>query len=68
MHTATWEKGRDVVLSKYPNLMSAKEITEIMNLPMYTLTHPNMRESLGIPFFGSSRLSGERSLDLQKEI
>ena len=56
MHTATWEKGSDVVLSKDPNLMSAKEIAEIMNLPMYILTHPNMRESLGIPFLHVGKL------------
>lgn len=57
MHSATWEKGSDVVLSKDPNLMSAKEIAEIMNIPMYILTHPNMRESLGVPFFGRRQLA-----------
>ncbi len=31
MHSATWEKGNDVALSKDQNLMSAKEIAEIMN-------------------------------------
>jgi hypothetical protein len=31
-------------------MMLVKEIAEIMSLPMYILTHPNMRESLGIPF------------------
>ena len=56
MHSATWEKGSDVVLSKDPNLMSAKEIAEVMNLPMYILTHPNMRESLGIPFLHVGKL------------
>lgn len=56
MHSATWEKGSDVVLSQDPNLMSAKEISEIMNLPMYILTHPNMRESLGIPFLHVGKL------------
>lgn len=56
MHSATWEKGSDVVLSQDPNLMSAKEISEIMNLPMYNLTHPNMREPLGIPFLHVGKL------------
>lgn len=56
MHSATWERGSDVVLSQDPNLMSAKEISEIMNLPMYILTHPNMRESLGIPFLHVGKL------------
>lgn len=56
MHSATWEKGSDVVLSKDPNLMSAKEIAEIMNLPMYILTHPRMRESLGVPFLHVGKL------------
>ena len=56
MHSATWEKGSDVVLSQDPNLMSAREIAEVMNLPMYILTHPNMRESLGIPFLHAGKL------------
>ena len=56
MHSATWEKGSDVVLSQDPNLMSAGEIAKVMNLPMYILTHPNMRESLGIPFLHVGKL------------
>ena len=50
MHSATWEKGSDVVLSKDPNLMTAKEVADTTSIPMYVLTHPRVRESLGLPF------------------
>jgi predicted DNA-binding transcriptional regulator AlpA len=50
MYSATWEKGSDVVLSKDPNLMTAKEVADTTSIPMYVLTHPRVRESLGLPF------------------
>jgi hypothetical protein len=36
--------------------MSTWKIDEIMNLPIYIITHPNMQEALGIPFLKVEKL------------
>jgi hypothetical protein len=39
-----------VVASPDANLVTAREVATATSLPMYLLTHPKLREALGVPF------------------
>ena len=50
LHESTWQRGSDVVVSPHARLYSAREVAAATDLPMYVLTHPKVREALGLPF------------------
>jgi predicted DNA-binding transcriptional regulator AlpA len=49
LHASTWEKGDDVIVSGSSQWLSAHQVATATSLPVYILTHPQVRESLGIP-------------------
>ncbi len=49
LHEATWKRGSDVVVTPHARLYSAREVAAATSLPMYVLTHPKVREALGLP-------------------
>jgi hypothetical protein len=49
LHSATWAKAPDVVLSDGSKLMDAREISYVTALPLYVFTQKQIREALGIP-------------------
>lgn len=49
LHESTWQRGGDVVVTPNSNLYSAREVAAATSLPMYVLTHPKVREALGLP-------------------
>jgi hypothetical protein len=49
LHSATWAKAPDVVLSDGSKLMDAREISYVTALPLYVFTQKQVREALGIP-------------------
>jgi len=49
LHEATWQRGSDVVVTPHAKLYSAREVAAATGLPMYVLTHPKVREALGLP-------------------
>ena len=49
LHEATWLRGSDVVVTPHAKLYSAREVAAATSLPMYVLTHPKVREALGLP-------------------
>lgn len=56
LHAATWEKGDDVIVSSSSQWLSALQVAAATSLPAYMLTHPQVRESLGIPHARVGRL------------
>lgn len=50
LYSSTWERGSDVVVTPNSKLYSARQVAAATNLPMYVLTHPKVREALGLPF------------------
>ncbi|MBS1214290.1 MAG: hypothetical protein H6R26_2907, partial [Proteobacteria bacterium] len=50
LYESTWERSSHVVASPDANLVTAREVATATSLPMYLLTHPKLREALGVPF------------------
>ena len=50
LYESTWERSSHVVASPGANLVTAREVATATSLPMYLLTHPKLREALGVPF------------------
>ena len=49
LHESTWQRGSDVVVTPNSKLYSARQVAAATSLPMYVLTHPKVREALGLP-------------------
>ena len=49
LHESTWQRSNQVVASPDSNLVSAREVDTATNIPIYLLTHPKLREALGLP-------------------
>lgn len=49
LHESTWQRSNQVVASPDSNLVSAREVATATNIPIYLLTHPKLREALGLP-------------------
>ena len=49
LHESTWQRGSDVVVTPESKLYSAQQVAAATSLPMYVLTHPKVREALGLP-------------------
>jgi predicted DNA-binding transcriptional regulator AlpA len=49
LHESTWEKADDIIPPTSSPWLSARQVAYATSLPMYVLTHPQVRESLGIP-------------------
>jgi predicted DNA-binding transcriptional regulator AlpA len=50
LYESTSERSCHVAVSPDTKLVTAKEVATATNLPMYLLTHPKLREALGLPF------------------
>jgi hypothetical protein len=49
LYSSTWQKADDVIPPSSAQWMSARQMAYATGMPMYVLTHPQMREALGIP-------------------
>lgn len=49
LYESTWERSNQVVASPDAKLVSAREVATATSLPVYLLTHPRLREALGLP-------------------
>ncbi|MDN3988671.1 helix-turn-helix domain-containing protein [Zwartia vadi] len=49
LYESTWQKASDVILASDTKWLTPRQLAAVMGLPMYTLTHPNVRKALGIP-------------------
>lgn len=49
LYESTWQKASDVILASDTKWLTPRQLAAVMGLPMYTLTHPNVRKTLGIP-------------------
>ena len=49
LYASTWQKADDVIPPSSDQWMSARQIAYATGMPMYVLTHPQVREALGIP-------------------
>ncbi|WP_235931961.1 helix-turn-helix domain-containing protein [Sheuella amnicola] len=49
LYESTWQKASDVILASDAKWLTPRQLATVMGLPMYTLTHPNVRKTLGIP-------------------
>jgi predicted DNA-binding transcriptional regulator AlpA len=50
LYESTSERSSHANASVEAKLVSAREVATALNLPMYLLTHPKVRHSLGLPF------------------
>jgi len=49
LYESTWQKASDVILPANTRWLSPRQLSAATGIPMYTLTHPQVRETLGIP-------------------
>lgn len=49
LYASTWQKADDVIPPSSDHWMSARQMAYATGMPMYVLTHPQVREALGIP-------------------
>lgn len=50
LYSGTWEKASHVTTPHDPKLLSARDVAAAMSLPLYLLTHPRIRDALGVPY------------------
>jgi len=50
LYASTWRKADDVIPPSSDHWMSARQMVYATGMPMYVLTHPQVREVLGIPY------------------
>ena len=56
LHDSTYERANHVVASPDGKLLTAREVAMTTSLPIYFLTHPKLRESMGLPYVRVGKL------------
>lgn len=49
LYESTWQKASDVILPANTKWLTPRQLSAATGIPMYTLTHPQVRRTLGIP-------------------